>query len=70
MAILVFLRFFGHKMAIIGLFGLEIGLPINLDLNDGQNKNKVHMFKVVAKNPNNGPKIGQLPLLSPNFTWA
>ena len=71
MAILVvFQGSFGLKMANIAPFGLKIGLPINLDLNDGQNKNKVHMFKVVAKNPNNGPKIGQLPLLSPNFTWA
>ena len=66
----IFLTVYGLKMANIAPFGLKIGLPINLDLNDGQNKNKVHMFKVVAKNPNNGPKIGQLPLLSPNFTWA
>ena len=61
---------FGHKMATISPFGLKISLPINLDLNDGQSKNKVIMFKVVAENPNNGPKISQLPLLRMDFTWA
>ena len=70
MAILVFLGIFGLIMVNIAPFGLKIGLPINIDLNDGQNKSKVHMFKVVAKNPNNGPKIGQLPRLSLNFAWA
>ena len=57
-------------MANIAPFGLKIGLPINLDLNDKQNKNKVHMFKVVAKILNNKPKIGQLPLLHTDCTWA
>ena len=45
-------------MAKIGPFGLKIGLPINIDLNDGQNKNKVHIFKVVAKITNIWSKIG------------
>ena len=49
-------------MAKISPFGLKIGLPINLDLNDGQNKYKVHIFKVVAKITNIWPKIGQVPL--------
>ena len=52
----------------ISPIGLEIGFLINLDLNDGQNKRQFHMSKVVAKKPNNGPKIDQLPLL--DFTWA
>ena len=28
----------------IGLFGLKIGLPIDIDLNEGKNKNEVHMY--------------------------
>ena len=71
MAILaVFGGFYGHKMANLGPFGLKIGLPINLDPNDGQNKRQVHMFKVVAKKSNNWPKIGQLPLGHKDFKWA
>ena len=61
---------FGHKMAIIGPLGLKIGLPINLDLNNGQNKNKVHVCKAVAKIPNIWPKIGQVPLGRKDFKWA
>ena len=56
-------------MANIGPFGLKIGLPINLDLNDGQNKNKVHIFKVLANIPNNWPKIGQVPHGRKGFKW-
>ena len=59
--------FLGLKMANIGPFGLKIGFPINIDLNDGQ---KVHMCKVVAKIPNIWPKIGQLPLGHKDFGWA
>ena len=51
-------------MTNIGPFGLKI------DLNDGQNKNKVHMFKVVAKIPNIWPKIGQLPPGRKDFELA
>ena len=69
--LLVFRRFFlGLKIANIGLFGLKIGLPINIDLNDGRNKKQVHISKIVARKPNNGPKIGQLPLLRTDFAWA
>ena len=57
-------------MANIGVFGLKIGLPIDLDLNDGQNKNQVHMSKVVAIMGNIWPKIGQLPLGRKDFKWA
>ena len=66
----IFLGFFGHKMANIGPFGLKIGLPINLHLNDGQNKNKAHIFKVGAKIPIIWPKIGQVPLGCKDFKWA
>ena len=71
MAILVvFWGFFGHKVANKGPFGLKIGLPIIFDLNDGQNKNKVHTFKVVAKIPIIWPKIGQVPLGRKDLKWA
>ena len=46
-------------------FGLKIGLSINLDINDGQNENKV--LKVVAKIPNIWPIIGQVPLGRKDF---
>ena len=61
--------FFGLKMANIAPFGLKIGLPISLGLNDGQNKNKVHIFKFVVKNPNNWSKIGQVPHGRKGFKW-
>ena len=57
-------------MANIGPFGLKIGLSINIDLNDGQNKNKAHIFKVGAKIPIIWPKIGQVPLGLKDFKWA
>ena len=71
MVILVgFLKGFGHNMTNIRLFGLKISLPINLDLNDGPNKNKAHIFKVVAKIPIIWPKIGQGPPGRKDFKWA
>ena len=45
-------------MANIGPFGLKIALPIDLDLNNGQNKKRVHMYEDVAKMANIWPKIG------------
>ena len=42
--LVVFQGFFGHKMAKMGSIGLKIGLPINIDLNDGQNQNQVHIY--------------------------
>ena len=53
------LRFFGHKMASVGPFGLIFGLSLNLDLNDGQNKIKVHIFEVMAKMSNIWPKYAK-----------
>ena len=60
---------FGHKMAIIGPFGLNICLTINLDLNDVKNKNKFCICKIVAKILNIWPKIGQVPLGRKDFQW-
>ena len=71
MAILVFFwGFTGHKMTNIGPFGLKIGFPIDLDPNDGLNKNQIHMCKVSANMANICPKIGQLPLGRKNFKWV
>ena len=53
----------------IGPFGQEIGLPMNLNLNNGQKKKKVHMLNVVAKMADILPKIGQLPLWHKDFKW-
>ena len=45
MAILVVFReFFGYKMAKVGHIDLKIVLSINLDLNEGQNKNNVRKY--------------------------
>ena len=44
MTILVIFEGFEHKTARIDPIGLKIGLLINLDLNDEQNKNQVHMY--------------------------
>ena len=57
-------------MANICPFGLKIGSPMNIDLNDGQNKDKFHIFIFVAEIPNIWPKIGQLPLGRKEFEWA
>ena len=65
-----FSRFFVHIMAKICPIGLKIGLPINLDLIDGQHKNQVHMYKFVSKNTIVWPKIVQLSLWCTDFKWA
>ena len=57
-------------MTNIGPFRLKIGLPLDLDANDGQNKKQLHMCKVVAKMANICPKIGQLPLGRKDFNWV
>ena len=58
MAILtVFGGFYGYKMANLGPFGLKIGLPINIDLNKGQNKYKVFISKIAATKSNNRPNL-------------
>ena len=67
MAVLVV---FGHKMVNISSLRLEIGLPIDLDLSDGKNKNQTHISKVLAKILNIWPKIGQLQLGRKEFKWA
>ena len=68
--LVVFWGFIGHKMTNIDPFGLKIGLPIDHDPNDEQNKKQLHMCKVAAKMANIFPKIGQLPLGRKDFNWV
>ena len=68
MAILVVFRgFFGLKIAKISSIGLKIGLPIDRDQNNGQNKNQIHISEIMAEIPNIWPKIGQLQLWRMDF---
>ena len=46
-------------MATLGLIHLYIGLPININANDGQNKFEVHILKYVAKITNYLPIMGK-----------
>ena len=45
------------------------GLPINFNVNAGQNKFEVEILKNVAKITNSRPKIGQIQLLSLNINF-
>ena len=46
-------------MANLGLIYFQIGLPININRNDGQIRFEVHIFKNVAKMTNYLPKMDQ-----------
>ena len=46
-------------MANLGLIHFYIGLPININANEGQNKFEVYILKNVAKMTNYLPKMGQ-----------
>ena len=52
-------------MAIFVFFLEKLGLPLNINVNDGQNKYKVHTSKNMAKIANFQPKIGQDATFSP-----
>ena len=49
-------------MAKLGPIGFTIGLSININVNDGQNKYDIRISKNKAKIPYFQPKTGQLPL--------
>ena len=51
-------------MANLGPIYIKIGLPINIDANNGQNKFEVLNLKIVAKMTNYLPNMGQ------NVTFA
>ena len=60
MATLVsFWSLFGDRMADLGLIDSKLGLYIKINVNQGQNKFKVHISKNVAKMAILWPKIGQ-----------
>ena len=48
-------------MAILGLIYFQIGLHININANEGQNKFEVNILKYVAKMTNYLPKIKNGP---------
>ena len=52
------------KLVIYGPIDFLFGLPINLNINAGQNRFEVDILKNVAKIANLRPKISQIPLLS------
>ena len=54
-------------MVISGPIDFLFSLPINLNVDAGQNKFEVDILKNVAKIANSRPKIGQIPLLSLNI---
>ena len=57
-------------MAKISPIILKIGVPIDIGLNDAQNKNLTHNFKDAAKISNTWFKEGQLQLGHKDFKWA
>ena len=54
-------------MIILGPINSLFGLPINVNVNVGQNKFKIDILRNVAKIANFRPKIGQMKLLSLNI---
>ena len=67
MAILVI---FWDRMANLSLIDLKVGLYTKVNVNDGQNKIKVHFSKHLAKMAINRHKIGQMPLSGLNIKWT
>ena len=58
-------------MANLGLIDFKLGLYIKeVNVNDGQNKLKVHISKHLPKMVINWHKIGQISLVGKNITWA
>ena len=53
------LEFFGDRMANLSLIDSKLGLYIKVNVNNGQNKFKVHISKNVAEMAILWPKIGQ-----------
>ena len=66
MAILViFWSYFGDRMANLGLIDFKLGLYINVNVNDEQNKFQVHISKLLAKMAINRPDATLL-----GITWS
>ena len=58
---------FEAKMINLGPVDFLLGLPLNNNVKDGQNKFEVHISKHIAKIANFQPKTGHFCL---NFEWA
>ena len=70
MAILVvFWRSLWTNMAKLSPIDFKISLPLDVNVNDGENKFEVDISKHKAKVSNFWPKIGQLPLWRATFSW-
>ena len=71
MAILVFFGgFLWDKMAKLGPIDFTIGLPINIDVNDGHIKFEVHILKKRDQNPIFSAQNGPAATLAHDFKWA
>ena len=58
-----FYGFLEDKMANLGPVDFLLGLPLNINVNDGHNKFEVHISKNMAKRANFQPKTPRLPQL-------
>ena len=65
MAIFVF--FLEDKMVNLGPIDFQIGLPFNINVNNGQNKFEVHISKNMSKMANFRPKIDQDTTFAPTL---
>ena len=54
-------------MVNLGPLDLQLGLPLNINVIDGQNKFEVHIPKNVAKMASFRPKIGQDATFTPSL---
>ena len=63
----IFVGYFVAKIVILSSIDFYFGFPINLDVNNRQNKYEVEIFKNMAKIANFRLKIGQLPLSHATF---
>ena len=61
---------YGHfcvKVVNLGPMDFQLGLPLNIKKNEGQNKFEVHISKNVAKMAIFWPKIGQDATFAPSL---
>ena len=63
-----FLWFLEDKIVNLGPIDFKLGVPVNINVNDGQNKFEVHMSKNMAKIVNFQPKTGQDTTFAPTLS--
>ena len=59
--------FLEAKVVNLGPIDFQLGLPLNINMNHGQNTFEVHTSKNVAKMANFRPKIGQDATFAPTL---